>query len=439
MPIVHLLVAALLALSAAQTARIDAIVATTMRAGHVAGVSLGIARRGTLLYLRGYGLRALAPDVPADGYTIYYAGSVTKQFTAALALQEAQAGRLALDAPLARYLPDPGAYGSVTIAQLLGQTSGIPSYTDRPDAGLLRLAAANPSPDALWRLVADVPPALPPGAAWEYSNTNYLLLGMVLERVAARSYPALLQHGIIAPLGLRSTSYGTPATARNVARGYRWRDGFVEIPMTRGTLDVAFSAGALSSNVPDLLAWLEALRAGRVVAPPDAAAMTTSVRLRDGIPARYGFGFFTGDWYGYRVAFHGGLIDGFSSEDALVLDDGLEVAVMSNADRFDLQPLARSLVAIADPPLDRNLYAAPQRPAENENPAITAEVDAIAATPAFAALGPLQLVEFVERNVEGAITYDRYRLTFASGQWRLTVGYVAGGRIESLSLVPDAA
>jgi hypothetical protein len=209
--------------------------------------------------------------------------------------------------------------------------------------------------------------------------------------------------------------------------------------MTRGTLDVAFSAGALSSNVPDLLAWLEALRGGRVVAPSDFAAMTTSVRLRDGIPAHYGFGFFTGDWYGYRVAFHGGLIDGFSSEDALVLDDGLEVAVMSNADRLDLQPLARSLVATVDPPLDRNLYAVPQRPAENENPAITAEVDAIATTPAFAALGPLQLVEFLERNVEGAVTYDRYRLTFASGQWRLTVGYVAGGRIESLSLVPDAA
>jgi CubicO group peptidase (beta-lactamase class C family) len=247
-----------------------------------------------------------------------------------------------------------------------------------------------------------------------------------------------LEERIVRPLALDSTAFGSPAYAGNVARGYAWHSGFEPVAMTSGLVDAAYSAGGLSSNVPDLLSWLEALRTGRVVSPDALTLMTTSVRLRDGIPAHYGFGFFTGDWYGYRVAQHSGNIDGFSSEDALVLDDGLELSVLANADGVDLVPLAKSVVALLDAPRDSNSYASPSQPAENENPAITAAVKAIAGTTGFNALGDVISVEFIERHVEQNVTYDRYRVTFASGPWWVTVGYLGDDTIRSLSFAPDA-
>jgi hypothetical protein len=166
--------------------------------------------------------------------------------------------------------------------------------------------------------------------------------------------------------------------------------------------------------------------------------MTTSVRLRNGVPAHYGFGFFVDDWYGYRVATHSGNIDGFSSEDALVLDDGLELAILCNADGVDLVPLGKSIVALLDAPRDTNLYASPAQPAENENPVVTAAVKAIAGTPGFSTLGAVISVEFIERRVEQDVTYDRYRVTFASGPWWVTVGYRSDNTIRSLTFAPDA-
>ena len=405
----HLVFAALLALSQGQRAQIDAIVERVMRERHVAGLSLGIARGGTPLYLRGYGLRDAARRQPADGYTIYPIGSITKQFTAALVEQQVAAGGLALDVPLSRYLPAtaPGA-GRATIAQLLGQTSGIVSI--------------------------DAPLAFDPGTGWRYANANYVLLGTVLERVTGVAYPRLLRERILGPLALSSTGYGVPPPARNVARGYVWRGRRTEARVT-GADERASSAAAMVSNAPDLLRWLDALRTGRVVVPAAFAQMTASGKLADGIATNYGFGFFMANWFGYRVAAHPGYVDGFSSQDALVLDDGLEIALLSNAEAVDLTPLAKSLVAALDPPLDRNLAAEPSRPPQNENPRITAALEAVAQTPAFAGLGKLASIEFIERTQADGVTYDTYRLTFAAGQWRASIAY-RERTLESLTLSP---
>ncbi len=193
----HLLLAALLAISTGERARIDAIVARVMYERHIAGLSVGIARAGTTLYVRGYGLRDVARRLPADGFTIYRIGSVTKQFTAALVLQQVAAGTVALDSPVKRYLPAiADGPGRATIAALLGQTSGIASL--------------------------DAPLAFESGSGWLYSNANYVLLGTVLQRVTGIAAPALLRQRIAAPLGLASTGYDTPAFARNVALGYAW-------------------------------------------------------------------------------------------------------------------------------------------------------------------------------------------------------------------------
>lgn len=432
----HLVLAAL-AISA--RVRVDEIVTRVMRSEHIPGLSLAIARNGTPLYVRGYGERDVGAHLPADGYTVYAIGSLTKQFTAALVMQEVERGNIALQAPVRRYLPQiADTFGTVRIVQLLGQTSGVPSYTDLPRDTMQRLAASNPGPAALWRLVADRSPAFAPGTQWQYSNSNYLLLGMVLERVTGVEYSTLLDERIIEPLQLTSTAYGVSPFARNVAQGYNWNEKPAAMPMNQGVVDVAFSAGGIASNAPDLLRWFEALRSGRVVALADFTAMITSVRLAGGVPAQYGFGFFIDDWYGHRVIDHSGYIDGFSSADALVLDDGLELVLLCNGDRIDLRPLGKSIVALLVPARNANLSATLSQPAENENAQITADVRAIAGTQAFAALGTVLSVEFIERSVKQQITYDKYRVTFASGPWWVTIGYLADGTIASLVFAPDA-
>ena len=421
----HLLLAALIGLPAGVRPAIDATVARVMQEEHVPGLSLGIARAGTELYVRGYGLRDLGDRLPARGDTPYPVGSIAKQFAAALVLQDAAAGTIALDAPLNRYLPAAADAGDASVAQVLGQTGGIAA-----SAGDFR------APDqTLVEAIAGAAPAAAPGTAWIYSNANYVLLEAALERVDRASFRDLLRGRIVEPLGLRSTGYGAPP-AGVAARGYEWRGGWSAAAPAGAANDRTQLAGGMYSTAPDLLRWLDALRSGRVVSPDRFAAMTSSGKLSDGVPTNYGFGFFIGNWFGYRVAEHPGYVDGFSVQDALVLDDGLEIAVLANCGPVDLTPLTMSLVAAIDRPRDANLAARPSQPPQNENLAVTADVKAILETPGFAPLGALHSIEFVERSLADGTTYDKYRATFSTGQWWVTVGYRENGPIEALTLSP---
>ncbi len=410
------MLAGALSLSHVQRARVDAIVERVMREQHVAGLSLGIAREGTRLYLRGYGRRDAATGQSPDGYTIYRAGSLAKQFTAAMVMQQAAAGRVALNDSIGSYLPSAiDGTTTVTIEQLLDQTSGIAPTSDASHATL----------------------AFDPGTAWLYSNANYDLLGRLLHAVTGSGYTALLRARIAGPFSLFSTACTPSPFARNVARGYTWHAGWKEtMPFDGGIDDAGCASAGLVSNAADLLNWLEDLRAGRIVPPSSFATMTTTGKLANGTPTHYAFGFFIANWFGYTVAEHPGYVGGFSAEDALVLQDGLEIAVLTNAQAVDLTPLAESVVAVLDKPLDRNLSASAPRPPQNENLRITSELKEVARSPRYAAFGVLQSVEFIERSTMRGATYDKYRLTFSSGQWWATVEYGGDEAIESLSLMP---
>ena len=225
----HVLLAAVLALSNAQRSEIDAIVGRVMRDRHIRGLSLGVARGDAPLYLRGYGVRDVRRRLPADSYTIYRIGSISKQFTAALAMQEVAAGRIALAAPVSRYLASaPSATGRVTVEQLLDQTSGIATDAAGPDEPL----------------VAE------PGTLWTYSNVNYHVLDAILERIGGATVPALLRARIVEPLGLTSTGTGIPPFATNMAHGYVWKSGWSEVTPSA---ERALLGGPMVSNAPDLL------------------------------------------------------------------------------------------------------------------------------------------------------------------------------------------
>ncbi len=429
------LLAASLTLSASARSDIDAAVMQVMRDDHVPGLSLGVARNGHTLYTRGYGLRDIAHALAAGARTIYRIGSITKQFTAALVLQETERGALPLDA----------AVDGVTIAQLLSQTTGIPSYTD---------------PGQTLESALNAGPAFTPGSRWQYSNSNYYLLGMALQSVTRKSYADLLSERIVQPLGLTSTTFILP-TGTDVATGYRWDDTqYLAAPTSdRDTPALAFSAAALSSNVLDLMRWLFELQNGAVVSPESFDRMTSSGTLRDGTPTHYGSGFFIDTWSGWRIAEHTGFIDGFSSIDLLSLDDGVELAILTNTDQESLVPLAKTIFSIVDAPKVPESYHA----AENEDPAISAQVkllviqlaqgsiDRTMLTTSYASslnaadlqafssqlrpLGALRMEEFIDVTRTGTEQLDTYRLSFEEGQLLMTITY-RNGKIDAMKLGP---
>lgn len=330
-----LALATTVALTPQQSRRIDAIVQVVMNADGIPGMSLAVERNGALLALRGYGTRNRSAAQAPDGYTIYAIGSLTKTFAAAAILRAVDRGALSLDQQVSTSLPpDTPARAGITIRELLAQTAGVPSFSERDG-----IAEAN-------RATLYDPLHFTSGTQWEYSNGNYRLLGMVLQAVYGGDP---LTSAISKPLSLPSTGLGFPPAGVNRAMGYRDADGsFAEAPLTREHVDTLDAAGGLTSNARDVALFLDKLSGGQAISHAAFSEMTGTVTLPDGRPTGYGLGFFLTRWYGLRVAEHSGTVDGYSADAAIVLPDRTAIVLLANRGPIDLVPLMQSVVAIVE-------------------------------------------------------------------------------------------
>jgi D-alanyl-D-alanine carboxypeptidase len=330
-------------------ARADAIVAAAYPADGP-GAAVIITRGGETLYRAGRGLadvearRAIAPQ------TVFRLGSITKQFTAAVILQLVQEGRISLDDPLSRFLtdyPQPGA--SATVRQLLNHMSGIQSYTGIPGWMVEANTSRAYTTAEMIALFRDLPSPTPPGQAWAYNNSGYVLLGAIIERVTGKAWHQAVAERITGPLGLRTIGYGVDReSGPTMARGYTRAEGQVR-PAQRIHMSVPHGAGALVGTVGDLAKWARALHHGRVVSPALYAAMTAPASLPEGRTHPYGFGLGLGDLRGRATIGHGGGIFGFSTDSVYIPSDDLFVAVFANSDEpaSPVSLVARRLAALA--------------------------------------------------------------------------------------------
>jgi D-alanyl-D-alanine carboxypeptidase len=313
---------------AGATDRIDAIVREGLDK-KVASFAVAVMKDGRLVLARGYGYADLENSVPATAETVYRLGSITKQFTSMAIMQLAEQGRLALDDELTEFLPDYPTQGNkVTIHHLLNHTSGIKSYTSLP--GFFRTARQDLSPDDMLALFKDQPFDFEPGTKWQYNNSAYYLLGMVIEKASGQTYAEYLADHVFKPLGMHATRYGdTRPLIPHRAQGYKRARGEIvnddPISMTAPS-----SAGALVSNVLDLIKWHQALEAGDFLSSPSYEAMYRPTTLADGKIQNYGYGWGLGETSGHRKLSHGGGINGFSTMIARYPDDRLAVVVLSN-------------------------------------------------------------------------------------------------------------
>lgn len=311
---------------------------------------IAISRGGAVAFGKGYGKANKATGALADVDTRFRLGSLTKQFTAVALMQLAERGALKLDAPIGDFVPGLSKpIAAVTLHQLATHTSGILNYTR--DASLMRDQAAKHPPAEVIASFNDRPLAFTPGSKFEYSNSNYFLLGLVIEKVSGSTYETYLQSHVLAPAGMARSSTIDAPDAPNTAVGYDGESGTLK---ETGPFDMSlpFAAGALRSTANDLIAWDRALTGELLLKGASKERLFTP----DKQEYAYGVGVHTR--YGHVLHEHNGGIPGFSTYFARLPDLGLAVVVLGNNEAFDSTPLGETLVtivakgeAVAPPPV----------------------------------------------------------------------------------------
>jgi D-alanyl-D-alanine carboxypeptidase len=299
------------------------------------GASVLVARGDTILYEQARGLADVELGVPLATSQAFRIGSISKTFTAAAILKLSAAHRLSLDDPLSRYVPGFPNGAHITIAELLDHTAGI------SDDWNIDMAQA-PDTASLIKAIESHAPDFPPGEGWAYSNSGYMLLGAVLEKITHKPWHQAIHDLLTGPLGLRDTDF-FPDTALvpNRALGYSRDDSGAIVHPSYVNIAGPAAAGALTSNVEDLFHWMRALVSGRAIPASLFAQMSSAKSTRDGTPVHYGYGLMLGTVRGEPVIEHNGGIEGFASQLTYFPTGQVTVVVLSNTDAG--QPNPRSL------------------------------------------------------------------------------------------------
>jgi CubicO group peptidase (beta-lactamase class C family) len=317
----------LLAAPAARADEVDDFVLAKMKEQRIPGLALAVVKDGKVVKEKGYGLANVEHGVPVKPETVFQSGSVGKMFTAAAVLLLAEDGKLSLDDPITKFFPDgPEGWKEVTVRHLLTHTAGIKNY------GPLDLDYRKDyTEDELLKKIAGLKPDFPPGEKWRYSNTGYVLLGILIRKASGEFYGDVLKKRVFGPLGMETARVMSDADiVPNRAAGYRpagkeLKNQDYVSPSLNSTAD-----GSLYVTVRDLVKWDAALSAGKVVKKESLEQMWTPVKTKDGKAQPYGFGWMIREAKGHKVIEHGGAWQGFTSHIAKFPDDGLTVIVLAN-------------------------------------------------------------------------------------------------------------
>jgi CubicO group peptidase (beta-lactamase class C family) len=293
------------------------------------GVLVGI--DGKIVFEKTYGFAVEEWNLGNTLSTKFRIASLTKQFTAACILLLQERGRLSVHEPISRYLTDlPTAWQPITIHQLLTHTSGIPNYPADPQIAKLNRSGATPR--ELIAVVAGKPLEFKPGTGWAYSNTGYVLLGMIIEKISGVSYAEFLQSNIFQPLAMKNSGYDRAADIlKERASGYEIKDGKVVnadfIDMT-----IPYAAGGIYSTVEDMYRWNEALaQNGKLLAGDSLTQMFTPYPEASYQGQHYAYGVVISERkFGKLLYYHGGGVQGFSSSIQRYPKEKVCIIVLSN-------------------------------------------------------------------------------------------------------------
>lgn len=421
----------------AVTAKVDDFIKREIQRQHIPGVSLAVVKNDQIVLAKGYGLANVEHQVPVKPETIFQSGSVGKQFTATAVMMLVEEGRVGLDDKISKYFGEvPESWKNITVRHLLTHTSGLPD--DYPDEDYRR----DFTEGELLKRAETFPLEFQPGEKWLYSNVAYKLLGVLISKVTGRFYGAFLQERIFKPLGMTTARIISEADiVPNRAAGYRLEKGELKNQSWVSPTMNATADSPLYLTVYDMAKWDAALDGEKLLKKASLEQMWTPVRVNDGKPYSYGFGWFLGEVNGHPMIEHGGAWQGFTSFVVRYPADRLTVIVFDNLAQANPAELAHEVAAIYNPALSPH-------PIEDKEPQVTAMVRQLLRDIAAGTVDPnlftaeakfdkrvkgrgtLQELQLIEQRDEHAFRAYRYWLAFSKGAaWLFTVRLTREGRI----------
>lgn len=311
--------------------KIDKLATDALAQSGVPSASIAVVKGGKIVYLTAYGSARLEPRTPATSAMRYSIGSISKQFTAAAMLLLQEQGKLSLDDKVGKYVPDLTRANEVTIRQLLSHTSGYQDYwpQDYVMPMMLRPITAEKMLD-IW---ARKPLDFDPGTKWQYSNTNYVIAGVIIEKVSGKPLLQFLQEKVFAPLGMASVAnIDEKRLGDTDPTGYmRYALGPLR-PAPKEGPGWLFAAGELAMTAEDLAKWNISLMDQKLLKPASYREMEREGQLSNGLGTRYGLGVSLAMEAGHRAVSHGGEVSGFVSESIVFPDERVSVIALTNQD-----------------------------------------------------------------------------------------------------------
>jgi CubicO group peptidase (beta-lactamase class C family) len=429
-------------------ARIDHIAADVLKQRGVPSASVAVVQGGKIVYTHAYGLARVHPDLPATPEMRYSIGSISKQFAATAILLLQEEGKLTLDDPVGKYVPGLTRGNEVTIREILSHTSGYQDYApeDYPVASQLKPV----TPQQILDEWATKPLDFDPGTKWQYSNTNYVIAGLIIEKVSGQKLFDFLTEHIFRPLGMKSAwnSDAKELPSADAAPYMRNALGLLR-PVPNGGEGWMFAAGELAMTAHDVALWDISLMQRTILKSQSYDQMFTEVKLKDGKGTHYGLGVEIMDRDGHHSIEHSGEVNGFVSDNEVLIDDGVAVAVLTNhmaGGAEEITQLAASTVvgvkhtasedqAIAiykglqEGQIDRSLLA----------PNLNAYFDAQCLADYRNSLGvlgdPLTFHQVVER-LRGGMTFRVFRIQYPTQRLTLTTYTYPDRKLEQYLVSP---
>jgi D-alanyl-D-alanine carboxypeptidase len=438
-------------LSPEARARVDHIAQRVLAKSGAPSASIAIVGDGEIVYVRTYGDARLEPRIPARPEMRYSIGSISKQFTAAAILLLAEQGKLSLDDPVSRFVPNLTRANEVTIRQLLSHTAGYQDFW--PQDYVPPFMIPEVTADQILERWARKPLDFEPGTKWQYSNTGFVIAGLIIEKASGTPLLQFLSAQIFAPLGMQSVlNVDQTRLTESDPTGYlRYALGPRRVAPKEGK-GWLFAAGELAMSAEDLAKWDIAMIGQRLLKPESYKEMQTVVKLKNGESTRYGLGIGINTIAGHRALSHGGEVSGFSAQNIVLPDDRAAIAVLTNADASGAAAdIARQIVTVLFPG-DAITVERQQRALEIfrnlqrnviDRSLFTANANSYFGTQALkdfaASLGPLGPPEDftqVSQNERGGMTFRAYRVVFGERSVVVAVREMPDGKIEQYQVSP---
>ena len=429
--------------------RIDRIANQVLEQTGVPSASVAVVQHGKLVYAHAYGLATLQPPIAAAPDMRYSIGSISKQFTAAAILLLQEEGKLSLDDAVGKYVPGLTRGDDITIRQILSHTSGYQDYwpEDYVMTPMLQPETAQQILDTWGKKPLD----FEPGTQWQYSNTNFVIAGRIVESITHKPLMDFLTEHIFRPLGMHSVwnSDEEKLTRVDATAYFRHALGPLRVAPKEGR-GWMFAAGELAMTAHDLALWDASLIAQSVLKPESYKEMFTEVKLKDGKGTHYGLGVEVMDRNGRRSIEHSGEVSGFVSDNVVLVDDGAAVAVLTNQDAVGA---ASTIAHLAAPVVAGYPLTAPEQQAldiyrglqqghidrsllsPNLNDYFTPEAIADFKN-SLAPLGEPLMFRQTRESLRGGMTFRAFQIVYPGKRLSLTTYTYPDGKLEQYLIAP---